>query len=115
MPTGRRRLASPLRTAEPSSPNEAKALSNNPADNTTDMADEFSIRRPHRNPARRPDLSRWAPPQTPGAKTLSCQAARYRRQSLVTSGTGLLSRTSSTSSAGSNHPRLGVDCCSPAF
>ena len=35
MPTGRRRLASSLRTAEPSSPNEAKALSNNPADNTT--------------------------------------------------------------------------------
>jgi len=33
MPTGRRRLASPLRAAEPSSPNEAKALSNNPADN----------------------------------------------------------------------------------
>ncbi len=34
MPTGRRRLASSLRAAEPSSPNEAKALSNNPADNT---------------------------------------------------------------------------------
>ncbi len=34
MPTGRRRLASSLSTAEPSSPNEAKALSNNPADNT---------------------------------------------------------------------------------
>jgi len=33
MPTGRRRLASSLRAAEPSSPNEAKALSNNPADN----------------------------------------------------------------------------------
>jgi len=34
MPTGRRRLASSLRAAEPSSPNEAKALSNNPADNS---------------------------------------------------------------------------------
>ena len=34
MPTGRRRLTSSLRAAEPSSPNEAKALSNNPADNT---------------------------------------------------------------------------------
>ena len=33
MPTGRRRLASSLRAAEPSSPKEAKALSNNPADN----------------------------------------------------------------------------------
>jgi len=30
MPTGRRRLASSLRAAEPSSPNEAKALSNIP-------------------------------------------------------------------------------------
>ena len=35
MPTGRRRLASSLRAAEPSSPNEAKALSNNPADNSS--------------------------------------------------------------------------------
>jgi hypothetical protein len=37
MPTGRRRLASSLRAAEPSSPNEAKALSNNPADNTDSL------------------------------------------------------------------------------
>ena len=46
MPTGRRRLASSLRAAEPSSPNEAKALSNNPADNIS-MASkhlEISIR-----------------------------------------------------------------------
>ena len=33
MPTGRRRLASSLRAAEPSSPNEAKPLSSNAADN----------------------------------------------------------------------------------
>jgi hypothetical protein len=39
MPTGRRRLASSLRAAEPSSPNEAKALSNNPADNTGKLTD----------------------------------------------------------------------------
>ncbi|MFZ2059015.1 MAG: hypothetical protein WAV54_16540, partial [Acidimicrobiales bacterium] len=39
MPTGRRRLASSLRAAEPSSPNEAKALSNNPADNKATVDD----------------------------------------------------------------------------
>jgi hypothetical protein len=39
MPTGRRRLASSLRAAEPSSPNEAKALSNNPADNNPGSCD----------------------------------------------------------------------------
>jgi hypothetical protein len=42
MPTGRRRLASSLRTAEPSSPNEAKALSNNPADNSSSLIIESS-------------------------------------------------------------------------
>ncbi len=41
MPTGRRRLASSLRAAEPSSPNEAKALSNNPADNKVVSRDGF--------------------------------------------------------------------------
>ena len=43
MPTGRRRLASSLRAAEPSSPNEAKALSNNPADNTWGRGREQSF------------------------------------------------------------------------
>ena len=44
MPTGRRRLASSLRAAEPSSPNEAKELSNNPADNTTREGFPFRAR-----------------------------------------------------------------------
>ena len=43
MPTGRRRLASSLRAAEPSSPNEAKALSNNPADNTVAWGKTFVV------------------------------------------------------------------------
>jgi hypothetical protein len=46
MPTGRRRLASSLRAAEPSSPNEAKALSNNPADNTSQRRQMLHEHRP---------------------------------------------------------------------
>jgi len=50
MPTGRRRLASSLRAAEPSSPNEAKALSNNPADNTRIFSSRVGGKRLRRAP-----------------------------------------------------------------